>query len=111
MIHKLHDTRMVRKNNKRYKYGINGELKGIVNNKKVVIKWVDATIYFGVHNMHDALELKMEILETLGFFIEKNDEATVICLEINDRGAYKDILLIPSGSVISIQELEISPSA
>jgi len=78
--------------------------------KKVVIKWVDAKIYPGMHKLEDALERKMDVFESLGYLIQKNGEATVVAHEITDSGEYRDILLIPSGSVISIFELISSSS-
>lgn len=76
-----------------------------MENKKVVVKWLDAKIYPGMHKKHEALERKMDIFESLGYLVDKNDEATRIAHEITDTGEYRDVLLIPSGSVLSIQEL------
>ena len=81
-----------------------------MQNKKVVIKWIDAKIYPGMHDIDSALTRKMDVFESLGYLIEKNDEATKIAHEITDTGEYRDVLLIPSGSVISIQELVTSAS-
>jgi len=78
-----------------------------MDNKKVVIKWLDAKIYPGMHKADDAVARKMDIFESLGYLIETNDQATKIAHEITDSGDYRDILLIPSGSVLSIQELTI----
>ena len=76
-----------------------------MDNKKVVVKWFDAKIYPGMHKTDDVLKRSMDIFESLGYLIEKNDKTTKIAHEITDSGEYRDILLIPSGSVISIQEL------
>jgi len=78
-----------------------------MDNKKVVVKWLDARIYPGMHKFDEALARKMDIFESLGYLIEKNDQATKIAHELTDSGEYRDILLIPSGSVLSIQELAI----
>lgn len=80
------------------------------NNKKVVVKWLDAKIYPGMRKTSEALERKMDIFESLGYLIEKNDQATIIAHEITDEGEYRDVLLIPSGSVKSIHELVTSSS-
>jgi len=61
-----------------------------------------------MHNTSEALARKMDIFESLGYLIEKNNQATIIAHEITDKGEYRDILLIPSGSVISIHELVTS---
>ena len=76
-----------------------------MGNRKVVIKWADAKIYPGMHKFNDALECKLDIFESLGYLVQKNDEATVVAHELTNSGEYRDILLIPSGSVISIHEL------
>lgn len=81
-----------------------------MDNSKVVVKWLDAKIYPGMHKASEALERKMDIFESLGYLIEKNNQATIIAHEITDNEEYRDILLIPSGSVISIHELVVSSS-
>lgn len=78
--------------------------------KMVLIEWRDAKIYPGMHNVEDALNRKMDVFESLGYLVDKNDEATRIAHEITGGGEYRDILLIPSGSIISIQELVTSSS-
>jgi hypothetical protein len=74
-------------------------------NKKVVVKWVDAKIYPGMHSLDDALKHKMDVFESLGYLVARDDQATIIAHETTDSDELRDILLIPSGSVISIQEL------
>lgn len=76
-----------------------------MESKKVIIKWIDAKIYPGMHKLDDALERKMDVFESLGYLIQRNDEATVVAHELTDSGEYRDVLLIPSGSVISIHKL------
>ena len=80
-----------------------------MDNNKVIVKWLDAKIYPGMHKPSEALELKMDTFESLGYLIEKNDQATIIAHEITGEGEYRDVLLIPSGSVMSLQELVTSP--
>jgi hypothetical protein len=81
-----------------------------IDNTKVVVKWLDAKIYPGMHKADEALERKMDAFESLGYLIERNNQATIIAHEITKEGEYQDVLLIPSGSVISIQELVTSSS-
>ena len=75
--------------------------------KKVVVKRVDAKIYPGIHKLNEALNRKMDIFESLGYLVDRNDEATKIAHEMTDNGDYRDILIIPSGSIISIQLLTV----
>jgi len=77
------------------------------NNKKVIVKWIDARLYPGMYKKDEALERKMEIFESVGFLVENSNEVVKIAHEMTDSGEYRDILLIPSGTVISIQELTI----
>jgi len=81
-----------------------------MDNSKVVVKWLDAKIYPGMHKSSEALERKMDTFESLGYLIERNDQATIIAHEITGEGEYRDVLLIPSGSVISIHKLVTSSS-
>jgi hypothetical protein len=81
-----------------------------MDNTKVAVKWLDAKIYPGMHKASEALERKMDTFESLGYLIERNDQATIIAHEITGEGEYRDVLLISSGSVISVHELVTSSS-
>lgn len=80
-----------------------------MNNAKAV-EWLDARIYPGMHKSSEALERKMDTFESLGYPIEKNDQATIIAHETTGEGKYRDVLLTPSGLVMSIHELVTSSS-
>ncbi len=81
-----------------------------MEDKRVEVKWFDARIYPGMHGKEDALKRKMDVFSSLGYLIKKDDQATIIAHEITDSAEFRDVLLIPSGSVISIQELVTSPA-
>lgn len=81
-----------------------------MEDKKIVVKWLDAKIFPGMHSMESALRCKLDVFESLGYLIQKDDKATVVAHEITGSGEYRDVLLIPSGSVISIHELITSSS-
>lgn len=74
--------------------------------KKVTIKWMDAKIYPGMHKVEGALKRRMDVFENLGYMLKRDERATIVAHEYSDAGEYRDILLIPTGSVISIRELE-----
>lgn len=78
----------------------------------VIIKWVDAKFYPDTYSEQQILEHKMGIFESLGYLIERerDDKTTIIASECNDRGDYRGITLIPSGSVISVHKLVVSSS-
>jgi len=74
-------------------------------NKMLVICWADARIFQGMHKRDEALKLEMEIFNSIGYLVEENDTVTKIAHEITNNGEYRDILLIPTGTIIAIQEL------
>jgi hypothetical protein len=76
--------------------------------KKVVVKWRDAKIYPGMHSEVEALKREMEIFESLGYLLKQDDRAMVIAHEVTNTGDLRDVLLIPSGSVIAVEELVTS---
>ena len=78
--------------------------------KKVAVVWYDAKIYPGMHNVGEARERTMDRFESLGYLIDKDDRATIVAHEITDKGDYRDVLLIPSGSIVSMDELVARPS-
>jgi len=75
--------------------------------RKVVVKWYDARLYPNMHKLDEALARKMDIFDSIGYLISKDKITVRIAHEITDSGEYRDILLIPSGSVILIDELVI----
>jgi len=81
-----------------------------MNSKKVAVTWRDAKIYPGMHSKAEALGRKMETFESLGYLIRQDDRVTVIAHEVTSAGEYRDVLLIPSGSVISVEGLLARPS-
>lgn len=76
-----------------------------MQDRTVVVKWVDAKMYPGIHDKDAALKRKMDVFASVGYLIARDDRATIIAHEATDNGELRDILLIPSGSVISVQEL------
>ncbi|MCK4255628.1 hypothetical protein KAX35_01965 [candidate division WOR-3 bacterium] len=47
---------------------------------------------------------------SLGYLIARDNVTIAIAAEQNDQKKYRDITLIPSGSIISISKLVASPS-
>ena len=80
-------------------------------NKMVLVKWMDVKFCPGIHHsLEDALQHKMDTFESSGYLIERNDEATIFASDCNNKGEYRGITLVPSGSVISIHDLIASSS-
>jgi hypothetical protein len=74
-------------------------------NDMVVVKWRDARIFQGMYKLEEALNKEMETFDSVGYLVEETSIVTKIAHEITDSGEYRDILLIPSGSIISVDEL------
>ena len=77
---------------------------------KLLIRWHDAKFCPGPYKKKDFPNLKMSLFESLGYLIFKDDATTIIAGEYSDDGEYRDITLIPTGSIKSIQKLVTSPS-
>jgi hypothetical protein len=72
----------------------------------VLIKWHDAKFFPGTYNEKAILEQhRMALFESLGYLVTRDDTTTIIAAERNDQDEYRDITLIPSGSVISVHTL------
>ena len=75
------------------------------NKEIVLVAWHDARFFSGTYSEKTILEHKMCLFRSVGYLITRNDVTTVLAGEHNDEGEYRDITLIPSGSVIAVQKL------
>jgi hypothetical protein len=75
------------------------------NKKMVLIEWHDARFFSGTYNEEAIRDHKMALFNSLGYLIRKDKITTVLAAECNNEGEYRDITLIPTGSVISTREL------
>ena len=71
----------------------------------VLIEWHDAKFFSGTYNEKAIQEHRMALFKSVGYLIAKDDTTTIIATEQNDQEEYRDITLIPSGSVIAICKL------
>ena len=76
-----------------------------VNKEIVLVEWHDAKFFPGTYNEKAIQEHKMALFKSLGYLIVRDNTTTIIAAEQNDEEEYRDITLIPSGSVISISKL------
>jgi len=76
---------------------------------KVLVKWHDAKFSSGTQPEEEIIMRKMATFESMGYLILRDETTTIIAAEYNDEGQYRDITLIPSGSVISITGLTTCP--
>lgn len=76
--------------------------------RKVVIKWRDARFNSGCLTLDEIAKLQMATFETVGYLISQDAITTKIASELNDEAQYRDISLIPTGSIISIRRLSLA---
>lgn len=75
------------------------------NKKMVNIEWHDARFFSGTYSEEHCKGHKMCRFNSLGYLIAKDNITTVIAGEYNDEGEYRDITLIPTGSIVTVKEL------
>lgn len=73
--------------------------------KIVIIKWHDARFFPNTYTKDACEKLNMCLFESLGFIITKDKTTVRIAAERNNEGEYRDITLIPTGSIVSINKL------
>jgi hypothetical protein len=84
------------------------------NDKKpiVLVEWHDARLYPDMRDEKRIEECRMQLFASVGYLIRRDEVTTVLASEYNDEGEFREITLIPSGSVLSIKELSLgSPLA
>jgi len=69
------------------------------------VEWHDARFFPGTYTEDDCRQHKMCLFNSVGYLIAKNDTTTTIAAECNDEGEYRDVTLIPTGSIVTIREL------
>ena len=75
----------------------------------VQIEWHDARFFPNTYTKKECLQHQMCLFKSLGYFLSRDDITTRIPAETNNEGEYRDITLIPTGSIVSI--VELSPRA
>jgi len=73
--------------------------------KMVLVEWRDARFFPGTYDEKSIKNHKMALFNSPGYLITKDKITTVLASELNNENEYRDITLIPTGSIISIKEL------
>jgi hypothetical protein len=73
--------------------------------KMVLVEWRDARFFPGTYDEKTVKNHKMALFNSLGYLIAKDKITTVLAAELNNENEYRDITLIPTGSIISIKKL------
>ena len=71
----------------------------------VMVEWHDARFFPGTYTQDECRQHRMCRFNSLGYLITKDNTTTLIAGECNDEGDYRDITLIPTGSIVAIKEL------
>ncbi|MBN1156935.1 hypothetical protein JXA85_04925 [Candidatus Woesearchaeota archaeon] len=80
-----------------------------INKKMVLVEWHDARFFSGTYKEETIKNHKMALFNSLGYLIAKDKITTVLAAELNNENEYRDITLIPTGSIISIKKLTPVP--
>lgn len=79
------------------------------NKEMVLVEWRDARFFSGTYNEKTIMNHKMALFNSLGYLIASDEITTILAAERNDEKEYRDITLIPTGSIISIKKLTPIP--
>ncbi len=76
--------------------------------KMVKVMWYDARFFSGTYKKKECNNHNMCLFESLGYIISKDKTTLRIAAEKNNEGEYRDITLIPTGSIVEIRNLSMS---
>ncbi len=76
-----------------------------MNKQMVLVEWHDARFFPGTYDEKTIGHHKMALFNSLGYLIKKDKTTTILAAERNNEDEYRDITLIPTGSIISIKKL------
>ena len=71
----------------------------------VQVEWYDAKFFPGPHKEEAIQDQRMALFKSVGYLIARDNTTIILAAEQNDQEEYRDITLIPRGSVISIRNL------
>ncbi len=79
----------------------------MINNKEpiVLVRWRDARFYAGTRKKQSISDVRMAVFESVGFLVSRDKTTTIIAAESNDEDEYRDVTLIPTGSIETIRKL------
>ena len=75
----------------------------------VLVEWTDARFFPGTYNEEAIKKHKMCLFNSLGYLVSRDNITTVLAAESNDENEYRDITLIPTGSITAIKKLLTVP--
>lgn len=75
------------------------------NKEMVLVEWRDARFFSGTYDEKTIMNHKMALFNSLGYLIASDEITTILAAEHNNENEYRDVTLIPTGSIISIKKL------
>ena len=75
------------------------------NRGMVLVEWRDARFFSGTYDEKTIMNHKMALFNSLGYLIASDEITTILAAEHNNENEYRDVTLIPTGSIISIKKL------
>ena len=76
----------------------------------VLVEWLDARLYPDTMNEKRTEDCRLPLFISVGYLVRRDNVTTAIAAERNDEGDYRQITLIPTGSIQAIKELALGPS-
>ena len=76
----------------------------------VLVKWRDARFYPETRRKDCLSDIRMAVFESIGYLVSQDRITTIIASEQNDEGEYRDVTLIPTGSIESVTGLSLAPA-
>jgi len=75
------------------------------NKEMVLVEWRDVRFFSGTYDEKTIMNYKMALFNSLGYLIAKDEVTTILAAELNNENEYRDVTLIPTGSIISVKKL------
>jgi hypothetical protein len=76
--------------------------------RRVLVKWRDAKLIPDCLTLDEIADKQLSTFETIGYLISQDAITTKIASELNGEAQYREITLIPTGSIISIRRLSLA---
>ena len=74
----------------------------------VLVEWHDARLYPDMRDEKQIEECRMQLFTSVGYLVRRDKTTTIIASEYNDEGDYREITLIPTGSILAVKELSLA---
>lgn len=72
----------------------------------VLVEWHDARFYPDTRDENSIKEnCRMSLFASVGYLVSQDDTTTIVASEHNDEQEYRDLTLIPTGSIKSLRRL------